>query len=1167
MANLSDSELPDSEWVDVADGDVVVVVDAEKASEHASDSDDSPMPGLPKKKKMPSINIARQVAKSRRADMRRQLLQRARAEHCFFVLCAIYRTSRLAEGMAVNAERVSGGIGAHSASEVKKDKHVNSEKTHGTAVRSADHSNAMNANMLAPIDPPPLLAASCNGAEPPPNVQALPEAWVRTAEGVVKLLRSPSSATDPSVAALFGKLASRKQPTKMRPPASIFRDIVFLLSPIPTPRLPDHPHKLPSMVPAVEANPFLTVPSLLVSSDRPKVEQPDTAKGRRSRFFDKRETADTTDHADEQPVPGKRKRDLSPATGSKRNTIVLSSNDSSSADDSTAGGETPAPKRSKRSQPADSGARGPPRPGSDSTDFEFLWSIASAVRPVLVELGEAACRNDVKVAQLVHALLLSLGCTARPVFGICLDCEWAANLRRVGRHLETAAEAAVLGTPAPTAGRVGNDAEARPAAKRSAKVHSAGGSAQKDALKNDGQPDSEGSASDLFSFEDDGDEAATADRKKGGGKMKAPPKRGRRKKVGHDGADAAAPAAKRAKHASKPGKAAPKKGRREGGTARKSKSDEREVSGSESGTEPSKKARAKNGKPARKPGGKGTDAKSKSDEREVSGSESGTEPGKKARAKNGKPARKPGGKMKRAAKDTSSESEEGSDPSPAVRSRAKRNPLIAVSVDELLDREDAFMAGVASQDASMAKALTPWEANFLNHTPRNPVKAVHAAADEELAQCKSRPVDHRFASKTWMEVLTPSGYWVGIAIPDEADSLTYIFTKWCGFVLDVTAKYAADYNATLRSRVETLDMPKEIDESGQWERYQVEDGSDGESTSHPERLWLSQTLAALNKYDTRWRLLYPQPMLQSLHAAYGGIEEKPLSVKERSQANPEVSASGMTELLAKLCREDSQDSPQPLPPLHVLAEIELNRRFRYKKVPSAFHKDLVRHNLFCAKSLLPKNEAVHPLAAPFCTMHQYEIHVRDDVAKVRGRDAWRRYGRQVRRGEKAVRKVAAVGYQRRDTAGTGLKDVFGPWQTQVYEAAVEVKDGKITLLAEDQRPGHSGFSLVDCPLPKNLAHVTGNRAAAICELNDIAYAKALVSFTRSGGFSRPNFDGVVVAKEYEDVLRVAVAEADAKRQAAADAKRSTACVKRWESLARHLLLREKLRATYIVPAV
>ena len=450
-------------------------------------------------------------------------------------------------------------------------------------------------------------------------------------------------------------------------------------------------------------------------------------------------------------------------------------------------------------------------------------------------------------------------------------------------------------------------------------------------------------------------------------------------------------------------------------------------------------------------------------------------------------------------------------------------PMLSVSVDDLLNEEN--LTGAAAEHAVAA-----WNPAFLDHTPRNPVEAVIEAHRTERALYTSSAfaVDHAYSEHWWCEVFCPDGHWRPVDAPPHAPSLPYVFAAPARsgpgggpYFVDATAKYAADFSAALAQRIECVSLPVPPDDEGVWEQMrQIEEGEDGSELSHPEQSWLRRTLALLNEGGCD----------PSLRVAAG-------------------------------CEEDAL------------------RRMRYRKRPPTAHKELVRHNLYCAASLLGKLEVLRQGAEPLARAHQYEIYTRDDVTKLRGREAWRRLGREVRPGERALRRVAAAagfGGHVDPATGARLKEVFAHWQTARLRVPVTVSNGRISdagprggAVGGSSRTGkdrEGTVCIADGPLPDGLAHIRtstpGVRLPALCSSLKIAYGKALVSFTRSGGFSRPNFNGVVVSNEDAPRLSLALAVVEKEKESVAARKKEGEVVQRWERLTLYLVTRMRLRDRY-----
>eukprot|EP01063_Lacrimia_lanifica_P019564 TRINITY_DN2697_c0_g3_i1.p1 TRINITY_DN2697_c0_g3~~TRINITY_DN2697_c0_g3_i1.p1 ORF type:complete len:998 (+),score=239.41 TRINITY_DN2697_c0_g3_i1:56-3049(+) len=761
---------------------------------------------------------------------------------------------------------------------------------------------------------------------------------------------------------------------------------------------------------------------------------------------------------------------------------------------------------------------------------------------------------------LAWAALADAGYVLRPVMGVRMSCAWTTALRRVGRFFESAADAAVLGKPPPLF-EPPKPAEA----------------------KRGGRPKRAPQA---------GKKAPKAAGKAGGKKRKAadpPPAKKKQKTTSASAPPPAGPAPKRQKTTSAGGAEPSAGGAEPSNVLVLDDDDDDDLFSFES-----------------VPRG-----------RDVAGSHSPCEASSSA------------------VSDASSEASDGDEaPSPGLRTGCS---LLVQTVDQLLDAEHTLLSS-GGQEAIESNAAVAWSAAIPEHRPKDPVQAVLKAYDDESSFHESQETDHKYECAVWWEVLYSDGHFR--PLPFDADTpandslgatalrreqFTYVFTHFLGCFVDVTAKYCGDYMKALHGRVETLDIPKEANDEGIWERYQVPDGSDGENLAHPERMWLRETLERLNApamvaevtdaaasedapageeakpaaadtasgrpawvdafFKSAWRGAVAAAREEAAAAAAAKAKEEAEAAKKgkgrKSTPSPAPPAPPPIPPLAPVPQrkvsEAEEPAPVPPPPVlpeHVRHEVELLRRLRYKRPPPATHKELSKHNLYSAKTLLLKAEAIVPWAVPFCKTHLYEIYTREDVSRLRGREAWRRYGREVRPGEKAVRRIPAQsGFLSKAMKESGpleyqngkhLIDVFGSWQTKVYTAPVNLTQNAVnTKTQKSSRDREGTFSLADGPLPPNLAHVRGHKVDKLCVALKVPYAKALVSFTRHAGWSRPNFDGVVVEKADEARVLGAVMGEELLRKVAADKKRSEEAIKRWGRLVFHLKMRLNLHAKYL----
>ena len=97
-------------------------------------------------------------------------------------------------------------------------------------------------------------------------------------------------------------------------------------------------------------------------------------------------------------------------------------------------------------------------------------------------------------------------------------------------------------------------------------------------------------------------------------------------------------------------------------------------------------------------------------------------------------------------------------------------------------------------------------------------------------------------------------------------------------------------------------------------------------------------------------------------------------------------------------------------------------------------------------------------------------------------------------------------------------------------------------------------------LPVGGVHVALQGAGATAKRLGIDFGQAVVGFDFQTGGAHPRIEGVVVAAEFEDVLRVAWAEEQVVARQKKAKKLEAVIYRRWQSLLTKLMIRERVRA-------
>ncbi|XP_012250520.2 DNA repair protein complementing XP-C cells homolog isoform X1 [Athalia rosae] len=218
------------------------------------------------------------------------------------------------------------------------------------------------------------------------------------------------------------------------------------------------------------------------------------------------------------------------------------------------------------------------------------------------------------------------------------------------------------------------------------------------------------------------------------------------------------------------------------------------------------------------------------------------------------------------------------------------------------------------------------------------------------------------------------------------------------------------------------------------------------------------------------------------------------------------------------------------------------------------------HPLYVLPRHLLKFEALYPPdVVPLGYVRGEPVYSRHCVHTLRSRETWVKSARVVRPAEKCYKVVKArPKYDK--LSGARLEDenleVFGKWQTDEY-VPPEAKDGIVP------RNEYGNVDLFkDCMLPKGTVHMRLPALNRVARKLNIDCAPAVVGFNFGGCRAVPAFEGFIVCKEFEDVLR----EAWEVEQVEADKRAKEKYEKRvygnWRKLIKAALIRERLTAKY-----
>ncbi|CAK0848688.1 unnamed protein product [Prorocentrum cordatum] len=239
----------------------------------------------------------------------------------------------------------------------------------------------------------------------------------------------------------------------------------------------------------------------------------------------------------------------------------------------------------------------------------------------------------------------------------------------------------------------------------------------------------------------------------------------------------------------------------------------------------------------------------------------------------------------------------------------------------------------------------------------------------------------------------------------------------------------------------------------------------------------------------------------------------------------------------------------------LLDEESLARRAQREPVPTS-RAGFKRHCGYVLESQLRQNEVVHPAGARPAGLFrgQERIWRRADVQELRSPAQWRRQGRCVRQGERAVKTLRG---------GSAFQmPLYGAWQT---EPAPE--EAPSAPAAQDQLgpiPGVNNYGNLELigpgaaqALPPGVVHVPddGPVVRSVAARLGVEFAPAVVGFAHErGGAVKPRFGGVVVwQRDAPAVAEAAAAERD-RLEAAKEQKTAERLESAWRLLVKNVLV-------------
>jgi len=241
------------------------------------------------------------------------------------------------------------------------------------------------------------------------------------------------------------------------------------------------------------------------------------------------------------------------------------------------------------------------------------------------------------------------------------------------------------------------------------------------------------------------------------------------------------------------------------------------------------------------------------------------------------------------------------------------------------------------------------------------------------------------------------------------------------------------------------------------------------------------------------------------------------------------------------------------------------------------------HPAYCIEKHLGKYECIYPRKPVVGLVQGHAVYRRDCIQKLMSKEKWFRNipprvvrpteidvpAKTIERSERK-RRLSKKSKKAEEESGTDDKlegeeedaeskkkiALYGQWQTDIY-CPPPVVDGIIP------KNDHGNWELwTEQHLPPGSVHINSTGILQLVRQFGINHAKALVGFEARAGTSYPVFDGVIVAKEHEELLRSAAEQQQANEDKLMEERRKQAALHNWKSLAKFLFTREEVQQRF-----
>ncbi|WVQ65333.1 uncharacterized protein L199_003509 [Kwoniella botswanensis] len=224
------------------------------------------------------------------------------------------------------------------------------------------------------------------------------------------------------------------------------------------------------------------------------------------------------------------------------------------------------------------------------------------------------------------------------------------------------------------------------------------------------------------------------------------------------------------------------------------------------------------------------------------------------------------------------------------------------------------------------------------------------------------------------------------------------------------------------------------------------------------------------------------------------------------------------------------------------------------------------HPIYVLERHLKREEIIEPKTKLAGKFRGEAVYRRENVLTCKTAETWMRVGRRVKDGQNPLKMVKqrAVTLQKRRAQELAIQEtgeaiqqgLYAEKQTELY-IPPPIKDGIIP---------QNSFGNIDLyaptMLPAGAVHLPYKGIAKVAKTLDISYAEACTGFEFKKQRAIPVINGIVVAKENEELVMDAYAESAAAAEEKERMKKEEKALKRWAKLINGLRVRLRLQAEY-----